>query len=299
MQEREIVVTGEVTVSGNRKNGALRCVLAGVLALGSAMAVRAEGVCLFRMKYWKAPLFAIAFVAVVAQAVCALDWQNPLSGRTAITAHTGCMGTPMNTIESIRKGIACGADTVEIDLHFTEAGVPVLSHDKPKKDGKYELLANAFRELAKHPGIKCNVDVKSTSHLDVVKRMAEEVGVLDRIFYTGLAGDRDVAETKRQSSGVPFYMNVKINGKTDIDAVVRHAKEIGAIGLNLYFKGADATLVRKCHEAGLEVSVWTVDRKDDIVRFLEMGVDNITTRKPDQSFCNQQVKEKNNNEEHR
>ena len=33
-------------------------------------------------------------------------------------------------------------------------------------------------------------------------------------------------------------------------------------------------------ENGLSFSAWTVDKEEDIVRFLKMGVSNITTRKP-------------------
>ena len=51
----------------------------------------------------------------------AVSPQKPLSGRTMVTAHTGCMKTPMNTVASIRKGIECGADCVEFDVRFTES----------------------------------------------------------------------------------------------------------------------------------------------------------------------------------
>ena len=42
-----------------------------------------------------------------------------------ITAHTGCEGTPDNSLDSIRAGVAAGADIVEIDLHFLPDGTPV------------------------------------------------------------------------------------------------------------------------------------------------------------------------------
>ena len=204
-----------------------------------------------------------------------VDFQKPLAGRTMVTAHTGCMKTPANTVASIRKGIECGADCVEFDLRFSETGEAILSHDRPKKGAKPERLANAFAELRKNPGIKCNVDLKTIDNLPEVKRIAEKTGVLDRIFYTGNCDEKEI---KRLTPGVPFYLNVKTDGKTNLDAVVRRVKESGALGLNIYFKGASAELVRKCHEAGLEVSVWTVERKSDIENLLKMGVDNITSR---------------------
>ena len=48
------------------------------------------------------------------------------------TAHTGCMGTDDNSIQSIEVAVANGADIVEFDLNFTDDGEPVLAHDAPK-----------------------------------------------------------------------------------------------------------------------------------------------------------------------
>ena len=62
------------------------------------------------------------------------------NARPLITAHSGCMGTPQNSLASVEKGIACGADFIEVDLNFTEDGTPVLSHDKPK--GGEALIAS-------------------------------------------------------------------------------------------------------------------------------------------------------------
>ena len=140
---------------------------------------------------------------------------------------------------------------------------------------KPERLADAFAELRKNPKIKCNLDLKTIDNLPEVKRLAEEAGVLDRIFYTGKC---DEPKVRSLTPGVPFYANAKIDANTDLDAVVRRVKESGALGLNIQFRGASAELVRKCHEAGLEVSVWTVEKKADIENLLKMGVDNITSR---------------------
>ncbi|MBT3272663.1 MAG: hypothetical protein HN368_05885, partial [Spirochaetales bacterium] len=49
--------------------------------------------------------------------------------RPWITAHTGCGGTPPNTVESALAGLAAGSDFVEVDVRTTLDGVIVLSHD--------------------------------------------------------------------------------------------------------------------------------------------------------------------------
>ena len=43
----------------------------------------------------------------------------------------------------------------------------------------------------------------------------------------------------------------------------------------------DTALVRRAHEAGLQVNVWTVDDPDRMAALIEMGVDGICTNVPD------------------
>jgi len=39
--------------------------------------------------------------------------------------------------------------------------------------------------------------------------------------------------------------------------------------------------LNEAHELGIEVFVWTVDSKNEMSRFIEMGVDGIITNRPD------------------
>ena len=214
-------------------------------------------------------VFLSSFIALVFAAAA--------NAKPLITAHSGCMGTPQNSIVSIEKGIESGADFIEVDLNFAEDGTPVLSHDKPK--GGEELYKNALDVLKKNQKVEFNLDVKSTANLKEAIAMAEKAGVADRIFFSGVK-EEFVAEFKKQCPGARFYYNVNVGKKTGIGKLIKRAKEIGAIGLNLNYKGASDKLVRKCHENGLLVSVWTVDKKKDIDRMKKLGVDCLATNNP-------------------
>ena len=48
-------------------------------------------------------------------------------------------------------------------------------------------------------------------------------------------------------------------------------------GADLYYPTVDQALVEACHEAGLAVNAWTVDREEDALRLRDMGVDMLTT----------------------
>ena len=89
---------------------------------------------------------------------------NKLPKNFTITAHTGCMKTEENSLESLRVGAENGANIVEFDLYFTEKGEPVLSHNKPV--GGEITLDEAFEYISKIENIKVNVDVKTCDALE-------------------------------------------------------------------------------------------------------------------------------------
>jgi glycerophosphoryl diester phosphodiesterase len=65
------------------------------------------------------------------------------------------------------------------------------------------------------------------------------------------------------------------------DELVSLAVEIGADGVDLGMSTElDSTYFRKLREAGLEIHVWTVNKVEDALRYIELGVDSITTDRP-------------------
>lgn len=199
-----------------------------------------------------------------------------------VTAHTGCMNTPENSIESIIAGISAGADIVEADIRFDKDGIPVLSHDSVKKNGTYATLSEAFDVLVKHPDIKMNLDLKETTNLPEIQRLAKEKGVLPQLFFTGVADDF-VNPVRTECPEIPYYLN--FGRKTNmakfesyIKFLIDKTKDFGAIGINLTKDNCNPKLVERFRKEGLAVSVWTIENIDKDKVFLDMDVDNITCR---------------------
>ena len=199
-----------------------------------------------------------------------------------LTAHTGCESTADNSLEAIETGYLSGADVVEFDVHFNSAGEPVLAHDYAADDSV--KLRDAFEYIAKCEGLRVNVDCKTTDNLKAIVKIAEECGVKDRIFYTGIEV-KDVKAVKADTPEIEYYLNTnidktRINDEHYIRSLVTLTKAVNARGLNIHFSNASKKMVKIFHSEGLEVSVWTVNKKFDMYRVLELGCDNITTRQP-------------------
>lgn len=199
-----------------------------------------------------------------------------------ITAHTGCVGTEENSLQSIEKGVEYGAQIIEFDVQYYN-GIPVLSHDAPK--GAEVTLEEAFLKVKEYDNLKVNVDIKSVEYIHTVGEVAEKTDVKDRIFFTGV-NDDFVSAVKKNCPDIEYYLNVKVLPKrkqTDeyLNSLVKKVKDSGAIGINFNKKSATKRLVEVFHKNGLLVSIWTVNGYFKFRKIMSFGPDNITTRRPD------------------
>lgn len=233
-------------------------------------------------------IFSILFISILVLTVFLVfmelkKMKTNLPQNFTYTAHTGCVKTADNSLESIEIGAKYGADIVEFDLNFLPDGTPVLSHDKPK--GNEIKLDEAFKKISEYKNLKVNVDVKNVKNLKSVYPIAQKYGLEDRIFYTGI--DIDFLEAvKKDSPEVPYYLNVSVEKPRKqtpeyLQSLVKTVKDSGAVGINFNKDHATKELVDTFHENDLLVSIWTVNKKRKMYKILFLGPDNITTRRPD------------------
>lgn len=201
-----------------------------------------------------------------------------------VTAHSGCEGTADNSVDSIRKAAEVNADIIEIDIRFAKDGTPVLSHDTPK--GSEVTLDTAFSVIAEYPSLRVNLDIKETTYLENIPPLAEKYSLTDRIFYTGIF-ERDVPAVKEKTPEVKYYLNYGLPPAflqiTPFNAhLCKKIKMLGAAGLNVSYRNVSLSLSRAVRRAGLEFSLWTVNKTEDMPRVLRLKPDNITSRIPSQ-----------------
>lgn len=202
--------------------------------------------------------------------------------KTTVTWHAGAMDTEPNSLDSIELAIRSNAEIIEIDVSFRPDGTPVIIHADAPAENEGVLLEDAIKTLSKS---KCsvNLDIKSTANLPSVDEIISRYQMMSRVFYTGVF--EDWIETVKTNSAIPFYLNHSITEAeaTDTDAaqtVADKAKALGVIGINSNFNGASRIFVDVMHRNGLDVSLWTANTEEEMLRCTSMTPDNITTKRP-------------------
>lgn len=220
-----------------------------------------------------------------------------------ITAHTGCMDTPENTLLSIETGLVYGADIIEDDILVTRDGVLVLSHDDKVRlaDGTEGLISDmTLSELNEglsasiftlEPALKLiadagkvmNLDLKSDDCIGPVSDLVERLGLLDRVFLSGCEYGRarkamqyNPRLNKLLNTDVQMFMSLSY--MEAIQKTCQEARSAGCFGINIPYRLVEPMLLELASDYGLPVYIWTVNEEKQMRHFAEMGVHSITTR---------------------
>lgn len=229
-----------------------------------------------------------------------------LEDRVAITAHRGSSHrAPENTLSAITQAIADGADYVEIDVRETADGTVVLLHDSDLRrvagsdkkiwEVRYEELqmldvggwfAPAFEgeriptlREAIHTArgrVKLNIELKIMPHAQrlperVVRILHEEHFVPEALVtsYSYEALERVRQLDPAISIGFILFRAIGPVTKLPVDV------------LSLDARMATLPLIISAQRAGKQVHVWPVNKRSAMSRFIDLGVDNLITDRPD------------------
>lgn len=220
-----------------------------------------------------------------------------------ITAHTGCMGTPENSLESVRKGLLFGADIIEDDIRITRDGTLVLSHDDQValtggRTGKLSAmtiselddrmaaplvrLETALR-IVKEAGKRMNLDIKADECLEPVFALIDRLDMADQVFLSGCEYSRAV-KADGYGRRIPKLLNVDADSFRCLpyaDAARQACEEgrnAGCFGLNVPYRLVRPELLELADRQRLSVYVWTIQDEEEMKRFAGMGVQSITTK---------------------
>lgn len=206
-----------------------------------------------------------------------------------ITAHSGCSGTPLNSMEYIEKACSLPIAALEIDIRRHPRGDLLLTHD-PIADAPLVRLEDAFAYL-RDKDIQINCDLKEYGLEADILDAAGRCGIVrDRIIFTGsvtrarifLQSCKDVCVMINPEELLPaFYADIRSEKEQTMQALLGICRESGYSVINIDFRVMDDVLFQMCADAGIAVSVWTADMEEDILRLYEKQVVNITTNHPE------------------
>lgn len=201
-----------------------------------------------------------------------------------IIAHTGCMGTKMNSRESILAGIQEQADYIEVDVRFL-GDRAVLTHDRPELGNEYLSLEEAVRLVRDAEPVRLALDLKEWDRIGEVAALLEQYDMLGRSVYLGNFME-DMDAMMRWGKGVACFPNVYPEQAAGLDedgrkALAERVKRLGARAVGMNYRAVTPELIQALHEQGIMLSAWTVELETDMRRLMAWGADFITSDRPD------------------
>ncbi|MCJ7735939.1 MAG: glycerophosphodiester phosphodiesterase [Anaerolineae bacterium] len=243
-------------------------------------------------------------------------WRDEgLGAGPLIIAHRGASAAaPQNTLAAFEKAIALGADGVELDVHLSSDGIPVVIHDfnvdattnghgavtemtldelklldagssfSPEfASERIPTLAEVLTCLRPHDAL-LNVEVKSTS--------LRNTGLEDAIIT--LIREHRVAECVIFSSFNPVTLWRLKRLAPDVPAGLLYSMDLSLPLRQAWFAPlfkhearhphhsmVNAAYMEWAHRRGYMVNTWTVDHPVEMQRLITLGVDSIITNVPD------------------
>jgi glycerophosphoryl diester phosphodiesterase len=151
------------------------------------------------------------------------------------------------------------------------------SPEKPGLTPSPEIVAEAVINVVRREKLTDRIRILSFDWraLVHVQKIAPEIPTI----YVSLTGVR-LNNIKSGQPGVsPWTAGIDIDDYSG--SIPRAVKAAGGRYWEQYYKHMTYDDLNAAHELGIQVFVWTVDSKSEMLRLIEMGVDGIITNRPD------------------
>lgn len=223
-------------------------------------------------------------------------------------AHRGCSSlAPENTLSSFRKALEIGVDGIELDIRFTKDKEIIVIHDNlvdRTTNGKGKINELTLKQIK-----KLNIIDKTTGKLlnETIPTLKEVIDLVrDRailwIEMKEKGGEEKIIkllESKGVMSNVTLIsfnsQNLKkvkiINPLVSTGIIIGNTRGTSSNFLqevlgcyadivDIEQKFISEEIVKMIHSQGKMVGVWTVNEKKKMKKFVEMGVEMLSTNYP-------------------
>jgi glycerophosphoryl diester phosphodiesterase len=228
-----------------------------------------------------------------------------LEDSALVVAHRGAAGAaPENTLASVRRAIADGADWVEIDVQESRDGQVVVFHDSdfmklsgnPLKIWDGDLLAIQQQDIGSWfaPEFAAERVPTLAQVLEEVRGQARlmielkyyghdqelEQRVVDLVEAAGMVDQVSIMSLKL--AGVQKLQALRPDWKVGLLAAtaVGDLSKIDVDFLAVSARMASRSFIRRAHKTDKRVLVWTVNDALSMSRWMSLGVDGVITDEP-------------------
>lgn len=216
----------------------------------------------------------------------------PLRRRAQRIGHRGAPREfPENTLPAFARAIELGADGIELDVHLTADGVPVVHHDpdlSSKKGRTNQPIAAMTWEEVAGTEIASGICVpsleqvltlaagKATVYVELKGRDVEErtIEAIRASHAQCAVHSFDHTAVARAASIAPELRRGILFDAYPVD-VARSMRSASALDVWPQWELIDAPLVEHVHEAGGRVIAWTVNSFAEAERLVALGVDGL------------------------
>ena len=226
-------------------------------------------------------------------------------GEIMVTAHRGASGyCPENTLSSFKKAIELKAGIIELDVHRSLDGEIVVIHDDKvdrTTNGKGKVKELTLKELQSYDAgawfapefkgehiptlreviklikgkILLNIEIKAEGCEEGIVKIVKEEKIIDQIIVSSFH-HQFLKKIKKINPQIKTAALVTYS--PDLKSIV---EDIKADALNIRWEFLNESILKKAHQLGLEVNVWTVNDREAMKKMIELGVDGIITNYPD------------------
>ncbi|MBN1922994.1 MAG: glycerophosphodiester phosphodiesterase [Anaerolineae bacterium] len=231
--------------------------------------------------------------------------------RPLILGHRGAShAAPQNTLAAFHKAAAMGADGVELDVHLSADGVPVVIHDalvNATTDGSGAVADLSLAELQSlDAGVRfnpsfageriptleevlaavgqqliINIELKAFARRDAalekaVVTLVRRLGLVDRVWFSSF---KPYALVRARSEAPEIPCGLLYDGLGLGAQLLRPITPHEA--LHPHHGLLSRARIQRAHKRGLWVATWTVDDVARAQTLAEWGVDAIITNEPE------------------
>ena len=204
---------------------------------------------------------------------------------------------PENTLRSFQRAIEYGVDAVELDVRKTKDDQLVVIHNvdvNKTTNGNgavNELTLDEIKNLVTEKNekvptldevltlvgsqIKTLIELKETGYEKSVLDLIHKKGLIDNVIIISFNENalRKIKELDPKVATGLIYVRHK--------NPIQSALDLGAAYLLPLYHFTHSVDVKKAHDKGLKIIVWTINNAEEVVEFKNKGVDGIASDRPD------------------